>query len=97
MIDPVPNSTRIGDVEVSANEPIRFSPGEFQPGMNQTEDRVTALALGVSGDSEKIEHLLDYAKCDEQSVRTSAVAEEGDAIIIHCTNCETETRQPITE
>lgn len=88
--------TETGDIEVESGEIISFSPGEFQLGTNRTDERVTALALGSPRHSENIEHLLDCSECNERTVHTSEVADEQDAIIVQCSDCGTETRQPIT-
>ncbi|ELZ07483.1 cupin domain-containing protein [Natrialba aegyptia] len=89
--------TEMGEVRVGAGEVIRFEPGEFQRGTNHSSNRVTALALGAPRDSEDIEYLLDCTECSEETIHTSAVADDRAAVIIRCTACETETRQPITE
>lgn len=39
---------------VSENEVLRFAPGEFQSGKNDSEERVVAFALGAPRDSEDI-------------------------------------------
>ncbi|WP_306055727.1 cupin domain-containing protein [Natronococcus wangiae] len=88
--------TESGEIEVDSGEAIRFAPGEFQLGRNQSDERVAALALGAPRDTEDIEYLLDCSECGERTVHTSAVAEEGDEIVIHCSECGTETRQPLT-
>ncbi|WP_160132773.1 cupin domain-containing protein [Halococcus salsus] len=41
-------------VTVSAGEVIRFEPGEFQSGRNDSRDRVTALALGAPRETDDI-------------------------------------------
>lgn len=89
--------TETGEIAVDAGEIIRFSPGEFQLGTNQSDNRVTALALGAPRDSEDIEHLLDCSECSKRTVHTSEVAEDQDIIVIHCSECGTKTRQLISE
>lgn len=46
--------TRDGEVSVGTNEAIRFAPGEFQSGRNDSDDEVVALALGAPRDSEDV-------------------------------------------
>jgi mannose-6-phosphate isomerase-like protein (cupin superfamily) len=40
-----------GEITVGENEAIRFAPGEFQSGRNDSADKVVALALGAPRDS----------------------------------------------
>lgn len=46
--------TRNGEVVVSADEAIRFAPGEFQSGRNDGDEPVVAFALGAPRDSEAV-------------------------------------------
>lgn len=43
-----------GEVTVGEDEAVRFVPGEFQSGKNDSADKVVALALGVPRDSEDV-------------------------------------------
>jgi uncharacterized cupin superfamily protein len=45
---------RDGEVAIGEGEAVRFAPGEFQSGKNDSEDRVVALALGAPRDSEDV-------------------------------------------
>ena len=46
--------TMNGETIVSEDEVIRFAPGEFQSGKNDSEERVVAFALGAPRDSEDV-------------------------------------------
>lgn len=83
--------TETGDVDVEAGEAIRFPPGEFQLGTNQTDDRVKALALGVPRDSEEIEYFIECPQCSERTIQTPEITEDQEALLIRCSECETET------
>lgn len=88
--------TESGAIEVGAGEVIRFSPGEFQLGANQSDKRVEALAIGAPRDSEEIEYLLDCSACEERTVHTPEVDEDEGVIVIQCSECGAETRHSIT-
>lgn len=45
---------REGEIKVGENEVIRFAPGEFQSGRNDSDEEVIALALGAPRDSEDV-------------------------------------------
>ena len=45
---------RDSGVTVGENGAVRFAPGEFQSGKNDSEDKVVALALGAPRDSEDV-------------------------------------------
>jgi uncharacterized cupin superfamily protein len=47
-------TTEDGEVTVGDGEAVRFTPGEFQSGGNETDDRLVALALGTPADSEDV-------------------------------------------
>lgn len=83
--------TEDGDVDVEAGEVIRFAPGEFQLGTNQTDNRVKALALGAPRDSEEIEYLRNCTQCGERTIQAPEITENQEALVIRCSDCGTET------
>ncbi|MDR9381932.1 MAG: cupin domain-containing protein [Natronomonas sp.] len=83
--------TADGDVTVEAGEVIRFAPGEFQQGRNNTDDRVRALAVGAPGDSTDVTILKDCAACDDRTTQRIEPTEDGDELVTICVDCGAET------
>ena len=82
--------TEDGDVTVDAGEAIRFAPGEWQWGRNDSDERVIALALGApadAGDAEIRRHCPDCGS--RQSVHIEAT-EDRDALLVICDECGAE-------
>ena len=83
--------TEEGDVTVSAEEAIRFAPGEWQRGRNETDERVVALALGAPADTGETDILRMCPDCGErQLVRIEPTADR-DALVAICEECGAET------
>lgn len=83
--------TEDGDVTVEAGEVIRFAPGEFQQGRNDTDGRVRALAVGAPGDSTDVTILRDCRGCDDRTAQRIEPTEDGDALLTTCVDCGVET------
>jgi uncharacterized cupin superfamily protein len=69
---------RDGEVTIGEGEAVRFAPGEFQSGKNDSAGRVVALALGAPRDSEdvriaRIPEIGEVAcpKCGRDAMRIS--------------------------
>ncbi|WP_227353120.1 cupin domain-containing protein [Haladaptatus salinisoli] len=76
-----------GEVTVGAGEAIRFAPGEFQSGGNESDDELVVLALGAPRDSEDVRIPVDCPECAHDGVRL----ETGDAVpAFVCPNCGAE-------
>ena len=83
--------TEDGDVTVGAEEAIRFAPGEWQLGRNETDERVVALALGAPADASETDVRRTCPDCDERrSVRIEPTADR-DALRAVCEECGAET------
>ncbi|MGM0387953.1 MAG: cupin domain-containing protein [Natrinema limicola] len=83
--------TADGDVTVSAEEAIRFAPGEWQRGRNETDERVVALALGAPAETGETDILRMCPDCGErQLVRIEPTADR-DALVAICEECGAET------
>lgn len=83
--------TAEGGVEVSAGEAIRFAPGEWQLGSNETDERVVALAIGAPEDTGETEIVRECPECGErQNVRIEPT-EDRDALVALCEACGAET------
>lgn len=79
--------TEDGDVEVGPAEAVRFAPGEFQLGRNETDERVRALAIGAPRDTEEIEYLRSCPDCGEETIQTPSVDREAMVFEIRCETC----------
>ena len=83
--------TEDGDVTVSAEEAIRFAPGEWQLGRNETDERVVALALGAPAETGETDIRRLCPDCGErQLVRIEPTADR-DALVAICEECGAET------
>lgn len=62
--------TPAGTAEVGPDEAIRFAPGDYQTGTNETDEDVVALALGAPQDSTDIRVPTACRECgDSDSLR----------------------------
>ncbi len=82
--------TEEGTVTVGAGEAVYFSPGEYQRGVNEGDERVVALALGSPAESGETEVLRECADCKERTVQQFERAEEGELVTL-CVDCGAET------
>ena len=74
------------------DECIRFAPGEFQWGKNDSDERVVGLALGAPGanhDFAEFESITVCRECGEETSHDLAVTDEG-AFHFTCEECGTE-------
>jgi hypothetical protein len=76
--DEATRETKDGEITVGKNEAIRFAPGEFQSGRNDTNSEVVAFALGAPRDSEYVrisripvldDKDISCPNCDRDSIR----------------------------
>ena len=61
--------TMDGEVTVGEAEVIRFAPGEFQSGKNDSDEEVVAFAMGAPRDSEDVRLPQDCPECGHDNVR----------------------------
>lgn len=80
-----------GDVTVDAGEVIRFAPGEFQQGRNETGESVKALAVGSPADSGELTLLRECSSCGERTDHEITPTDDGDALLTRCAECGAET------
>ena len=79
------------EVEVEAEEVVRFEPGEFQCGRNESDDTVVGLALAAPGSRHNWADLESFAPCAECGEVTShGVREPDDVFVIYCNECGNE-------
>ncbi|MFB6205516.1 MAG: cupin domain-containing protein [Haloglomus sp.] len=83
--------TEADEVEVEAGEAVRFAPGEWQQGTNETSDRVVALAIGAPADAGETTILRECPDCGERTEQSVQPTEEGDALATVCEACGAET------
>ncbi|PCR90330.1 cupin domain-containing protein [Natrinema ejinorense] len=82
--------TEEGEVVVDEGEVIRFEPGDFQTGYNDTDDRVVGFAFGApksQHDWEELESLVYCQECEEEIGHGLELTDEG-AFRLTCTECE---------
>jgi mannose-6-phosphate isomerase-like protein (cupin superfamily) len=72
-------------VEVAAGEAIRFAPGEFQQGRNESDEQVFALALGAPKGSTEWRVPRPCSACDDSDVL--AVVATDDGVGLECPEC----------
>lgn len=80
--------TQDGDLTVEAGELVRFGPGEYQRGVNQSDDRVVALALGAPQDAGATEILRTCEECGAETPQSLELTDEQDAVLARCEECE---------
>lgn len=83
--------TEDDDVVVEDGEAIRFGPGEWQRGTNESDERVIALALGAPADPGKTEICRECIACEERTSQRIEMTDERDALVTICEECESET------
>jgi uncharacterized cupin superfamily protein len=77
-------------VDVGAGEAIRFAPGDYQEGKNESEERAVALALGAPPGTEDIDSYIHCRPCDAETIHTFDV--EGTEAVHTCRECGNELR-----
>jgi len=75
-------------IEVTAGEAVRFAPGEFQHGRNESDKQVVALALGAPKASSEGRVPQPCSQCGESDVLAVQMSEDG--MILQCPECGAE-------
>lgn len=83
--------TEDGPVEVGPKEAIRFDRGEFQRGWNRGDEDVVALAFGAPLEYGTIVKLRDCERCGEQTDHDLTRADDEEAVVALCKECDDET------
>ena len=82
-----------GSVTVEAGEAIRFAPGEFQCGKNESEGPVVGLAIAAPGTRHAWEEIESPAPCEDcGTVTPHSVRPPEDDFVVYCLECGTETQ-----
>ena len=79
--------TMDGEVTVGEAEVIRFAPGEFQSGKNDSDGEVLAFAMGAPRDSEDVRLPQNCPECGHDNVR--AIPGD-DGFDLQCPECGAE-------
>ena len=74
-----------GSVEVGADEAIRFAPGDYQRGKNESDGEVRALGLGAPKGSSDIRIPQTCQACGESDSMQFIPAEDG--MSLQCPEC----------
>ena len=82
------------EVAVGENEAVRFAPGEFQTGWNDSEETVVAFGLGAPRDSEdvrisRVPTMDEDVECPECGRGDMRIPGEADAGLV-CPDCGAE-------
>ena len=83
--------TEEGDVTVGTGEVVRFAPGEFQQGRNETDAPVKALAVGAPSDSGELTLLRECPDCGERTENEIEPTDDKRALLTRCGECGAET------
>lgn len=79
-------------VEVSAGELIRFAPGEFQCGRNESDDQVGGLVVAAPGARHDWDRIETFAPCPECGERTLHGLSVEEGMVVDCHECGNELR-----
>ncbi|MFD1562525.1 cupin domain-containing protein [Haloarchaeobius amylolyticus] len=80
-------TTMDDEVVVGEGEAIRFAPGEYQTGTNETDDPVVAYAMGAPRDSEDVRVPRDCPECANGNMR-AVPGDDGFTLV--CPECGAE-------
>jgi uncharacterized cupin superfamily protein len=73
------------ELEVGPHEAIRFAPGDYQQGRNESDDDVIALALGAPQNSTDVRVPTECRECGESDSMRFRMQEDGTAL--ECPEC----------
>ena len=79
--------TMDGEVTVGSGEAIRFAPGEYQSGKNDTEEELVAFAMGAPRDSEDVRIPEECPECGHGNMRAIPA---DDGFDLQCPECGAE-------
>ncbi|ELZ07742.1 cupin domain-containing protein [Natrinema thermotolerans] len=81
--------TEAGEVIVDEGEVIRFEPGDFQTGYNDTDEQVVGFAFGApksKHDWDQLESLVYCQECEEEIGHGLELTDDGN-FRLTCTEC----------
>ncbi|WP_276273390.1 cupin domain-containing protein [Haloarcula litorea] len=74
-------------VTVGPHQAIRFAPGDYQQGRNESDERVVALALGAPRETTEGRVAQPCPECDGDVL---ALASGDEGMVLRCPDCGTE-------
>jgi uncharacterized cupin superfamily protein len=77
--------TMSGELSVPESAAIRFAPGDFQSGMNDTDDEVVVLAIGAPPGTEDIRIPVNCTDCGHE---TLGLDTDGPELTFTCPDCQ---------
>lgn len=80
-----------GDLEVDADEAVRFGPGESQLGTCVGDERARVLAIGAPQDAGELSLVRECANCGFRTPNTIQLTDDREAIVTVCLECGFET------
>lgn len=83
--------TADGDLTVGPDQALYVEPGEFQRGVNETDGRVRAIAIGSPAEMEETTILRACDDCGERTEQEIEPTADRDALVTICVDCGTET------
>ncbi|MEF8814667.1 MAG: cupin domain-containing protein [Halovenus sp.] len=84
--------TEDGEIYIESGEAVRFEPGEFQHGFNETEEPVIALAFSAPRDRE-IGGVIECPECGKRDHPRKETSDDGNVTIIVCNACGSEVNR----
>jgi len=78
-------------VQVGPHEAVRFAPGDFQQGRNESDEQVVALALGAPKESAEGRVAQPCPECDSDAL---ALAQGESGLVVRCPDCGAEMDAP---
>jgi len=72
-------------VTVGSGEVVRFAPGEYQEGKNESDDRVVALAMGAPREAGETRAKIPCGECGDADYHVAEVDEGG--VTLTCPEC----------
>ena len=84
-----------GEITVGENEAIRFAPGEFQSGKNDSDGEVVILALGAPKGTEDWRIPVTCPECGHDDTRPTVA--DGGTPVLACPDCGAESMVECSE
>jgi len=81
--------TKEEEIEVGENEIVRFAPGEYQEGKNESDERVRAVAMGAPQEDGETRSALP---CQECGAEYHVVDVQPDGVELTCPDCGNEVQ-----
>ncbi len=82
--------TRDKEIIVGEGEVVRFAPGEYQTGTNESDGEVIAYAMGAPRDSEDVRVPRECPKCGYDNLR---LIPSNDGFTLVCPECNAEIEE----